>query len=37
MKLKRMRWAEHAALMEEMRNAYKMLVGIPDRKRPLRR
>jgi hypothetical protein len=32
-----MRWAEHVALMEEMRNIYKILVGKPEEKRPLGR
>jgi hypothetical protein len=33
---KRMRWAGHVARMEK-RNAYKLLVGKPEGKRPLRR
>jgi hypothetical protein len=33
MKLRRMGWAGHVAHMGEMRNAYKMLVGKPERKR----
>jgi hypothetical protein len=37
MKLKRMRWAGHVARMEQMRNAYKMLVGKPEGKRQLGR
>jgi hypothetical protein len=32
-----MRWMGHVAQVGEMRNAYKILVGKPDRKRPLRR
>jgi hypothetical protein len=33
----RMRWADHAARMREKKNAYKLLVGKPEGKRPLRR
>jgi PAS domain-containing protein len=33
----RMRWAGHVARMEENRNAYRLLVGKPDGKRPLER
>jgi hypothetical protein len=36
-KLRRMRWAGHVARMEEERNAYIILVGKPDGKRPLGR
>jgi hypothetical protein len=36
-KSRRMRWAGHVALMGEKRNAYRMLVGNPEGKRPLRR
>jgi hypothetical protein len=36
-KLRRMRWARHVARMGEMRNMYKILVGKPKGKRPLRR
>jgi hypothetical protein len=36
-KSKRMRWAEHVALMGEKRNAFKFLVGKPEGKRLLRR
>jgi len=36
-KSKRMRWAGHVACMEEMRNAYNILVGKPEVKRPLGR
>jgi hypothetical protein len=32
-----MSWAEHVALMGEMRNAYKILVGKPEGKGPLGR
>jgi hypothetical protein len=30
-----MRWAWHVARMREKRNAYKILVGKPEGKRPL--
>jgi hypothetical protein len=33
-KSKRMRWAEHIARMGEKRNAYRILVGKPEGKRP---
>jgi hypothetical protein len=33
----RMRWTVHAARTREMRNPYKILVGEPERKRPLGR
>jgi hypothetical protein len=36
-KSRRMRWAGHVAHTDEMRNAYKLLVGKPEGKRPLRR
>jgi hypothetical protein len=36
-KLRRMRWAGHAARMGERRNAYTILVGKPEGKRPLGR
>jgi hypothetical protein len=36
-KSKRMRWAEHVARMGETRNAYRILVGKPEGKRPLGR
>jgi hypothetical protein len=36
-KSRRMRWAGHVAQMEEKRNAYRLLVGKPEGKRPLRR
>jgi hypothetical protein len=32
-----MRWTEHVKCMGDMRNAYKILVGKPKRKRPLGR
>jgi hypothetical protein len=32
-----MRWAGHVARMEKKRNAYRLLVGKPDGKRPLGR
>jgi len=32
-----MRWAGHVARMGEIRNAYKMLVGKPEGKRPFGR
>jgi hypothetical protein len=34
MKVWRMTWAEHVALMREERNAYMMLVGKPEGKSP---
>jgi hypothetical protein len=36
-KLRRMRWARHVARMWEKRNAYRILVGKPEGKRPLGR
>jgi hypothetical protein len=36
-KSRRMKWAEHVARVEEMRNGYKILVGKPEEKRPLKR
>jgi hypothetical protein len=33
----RMRWAGHVARMGEKRNAYRLLVGMPEGKRPLGR
>jgi hypothetical protein len=33
----RVRWAEHVARMGEKRNAYRILVGKPEGKRPLGR
>jgi hypothetical protein len=37
MKSRRKRWARHVARMGEMRNAYKILVGKSERKRPIGR
>jgi hypothetical protein len=34
MNSRRMRWVGHVATMGEMRNAYKILVGKPEGKRP---
>jgi hypothetical protein len=34
---RRMTWVGHVACMEEGRGVYKVLVGRPERKRPLRR
>jgi hypothetical protein len=34
-KTRRMRWAGHVARMGEKRNAYRLLVGKPEGKRPL--
>jgi hypothetical protein len=36
-KSKRMRWAGHVARIGEKRNAYRILVGMPEGKRPLGR
>jgi hypothetical protein len=36
-KSRRMRWAGHVARMREKRNAYRLLVGKPEGKRPLGR
>jgi hypothetical protein len=36
-KSRRMRWARHVARMGEKRNAYRLLVGKPEGKRPLGR
>jgi hypothetical protein len=36
-KSRRMRWAGHVARMGEKRNAYRILVGKPEEKRPLGR
>jgi hypothetical protein len=36
-KSRRMRWACHEARLGEKRNAYRLLVGKPERKRPLGR
>jgi hypothetical protein len=37
MKTRRMRWAGHVARMSAMRNAYRILVGKPEGRRPLGR
>jgi hypothetical protein len=36
-KSRRMRWAGNVARMGEMRNAYNILIGKPETKRPLER
>jgi hypothetical protein len=36
-KSRRMRWAGHVARMGEKRNTYSLLVGEPERRRPLGR
>jgi hypothetical protein len=36
-KCRRMRWAEHVERMGEKRNAYRILMGKPESKRPLGR
>jgi hypothetical protein len=36
-KSRRMRWAEHVAYMGEKRGAYRILVGRPEGRQPLRR
>jgi hypothetical protein len=36
-KSRRIRWADHVARMGEKRNAYRLLVGKPEGRRPLRR
>ena len=36
-KLRRLRWAGHVARMRHSRNAYRVLVGKPEGKRPLGR
>jgi hypothetical protein len=36
-KSRRMRWAGHVAHMGEGRNVYRILVGMPEGKRPLER
>jgi hypothetical protein len=36
-KSKRMRWAGHVGRMEDKKNAYRILVGKPEGKRPLGR
>jgi hypothetical protein len=35
-KRRRMRWAEHVAGMRKKRNSYRVLVGKPEGKRPLK-
>ena len=37
LKSRRLRWAGHVARMDQFRNAYRVLVGKPESKRPLRR
>jgi hypothetical protein len=37
MKVRKMRWAGHVARMGEKRNAYRLLVGRPEGRRPLGR
>ena len=37
LKSRRLRWAGHVARMEQSRNAYRVLVGKPEGKRPLER
>jgi hypothetical protein len=37
MKSRRMRWTEHIERMGEMRNVYRTLVGMPQRRKPLGR
>jgi hypothetical protein len=37
MKSRRMRWTRHVARMREKRNAYRLLMGKPEGKRPLGR
>jgi hypothetical protein len=37
MKARRMRWAGHIARMWEKRNAYRLLIGKPEGRRPLGR
>jgi hypothetical protein len=37
MKVRRMRWAGHVARMGEKKNAYRLLVGKPEERRPLGR
>jgi len=34
-KSRRARWMEHVARIRDLRNAYEVLVGKPERKRPL--
>ena len=37
LKSRRLRWTGHVARMEQSRNAYRILVGKPESKRPLGR
>ena len=37
LKSRRLRWALHVACMEQLRNAYRVLVGKPESNRPLGR
>ena len=37
LKSRRLRWAGHVARTEQFRNAYRVLVGKPESKRPLGR
>ena len=37
LKSRRLRWAGHVTRMEKFRNAYRVLVGKPESKRPLGR
>ena len=37
LKSRRLRWAGHVTRMEQSRNAYRVLVGKPEGKRPLGR
>jgi hypothetical protein len=37
MKARRMRWVGHVARLREKRNAYRLLVGTPEGRRPLGR
>jgi hypothetical protein len=37
MKMKRMRWAGHVARMREKGNAYRLLLGKPEKRMPLGR
>ena len=37
LKSRRLRWAGHVARMEQLRDAYRVLVGKPESKRPLGR
>jgi hypothetical protein len=36
-KLRRMRWADHVACVIEKRNACRLLVGMPEGNKPVRR